>query len=137
MFGALVLGGGLLVATTDSNADPDTDSEKKTEKQPEKKEVPAQQQESNTKSKEAIQHPKDNPRENTTQGSLSEPLTEPQARPSVTNCQMEFTLYKYDRESIEPVHTCLDEKTNEEILKIIEESKKQTCMSPFCGCWLG
>ena len=52
-------------------------------------------------------------------------------------CQLEFTHIQYSREGELPTKTCLDEKTDKEILKLINEAKKKTCMTPFCGCWLG
>ena len=52
-------------------------------------------------------------------------------------CQVELTLNKYDRSGVTPIKTCLDGKSSEEILKLVEKAKKQTCQSPFCGCWLG
>ena len=52
-------------------------------------------------------------------------------------CQLEFTLKKYDREGYEKDVTCLDELSDAEIIKVIKESKADTCQSPFCGCWLG
>ena len=57
--------------------------------------------------------------------------------PAERYCQLEVTQYKYDRDSVERVQVCVDEKSDEEILKLIKEAKKQACMSPFCGCWLG
>ena len=96
MFGALVLGGGMLVTTTslatppgDSPADTPADSKRESKK-------------------------KDN-----------------------EFCQLEFTLYEYDRDGAVETKTCLDEKSDKEILEIINKAKKKTCASPFCGCWLG
>ena len=54
-----------------------------------------------------------------------------------TYCQLEFTLNQYDRDDVKKVKTCLDGKSHAEILKVIEDAKKNTCASPFCGCWLG
>ena len=97
MFGALVLGGGMLVTTTslatppgDSPADTPADSKRESKKK------------------------KDN-----------------------EFCQLEFTLYEYDRDGAVETKTCLDEKSDKEILEIINKAKKKTCASPFCGCWLG
>ena len=33
--------------------------------------------------------------------------------------------------------TCIDGKSDEEILKIVKEAREPSCMSPFCNCWLG
>ena len=57
----------------------------------------------------------------------------------IAHCQMEFSLSAYDRDGIrESTNTiCLDEKTDEEILTVIKEARKETCQTPFCGCWLG
>ena len=54
-----------------------------------------------------------------------------------TRCQLEFTLNKYSQGGVKHIKTCFDGKSDAEILKMIEEAKKQTCRSPFCGCWLG
>ena len=130
MFGALVLGGGLLV--NNAKADPDTDSSPKTDnpKTPEKNDTEKQPLPTTEKEDSTTRSP-------TTEDRPADPRPVVETKPPIENCQLTFTLYKYDRESAEPVHTCLDNKTDEEILKVIGEAKKQTCMSPFCGCWLG
>ena len=64
------------------------------------------------------------------------PATSPQTKRD-EHCQLEFTLNRYSREGVEHIKTCLDGKTQAEILKVIDDAKKQTCGSPFCGCWLG
>ena len=108
MFGALILGGGVLLSNN-GEANPPTKTETKT---------PA------TESKP----PKKEPTQNKT--------TEENEF-----CQLEFTHIQYDGEgrtlTKTPTKTCLDDKKDEEILKIIKEAQKKTCMSPFCGCWLG
>jgi len=66
------------------------------------------------------------------------PPTPPKAKQPVNKfCQIALTLNQYDRKSVQKVTTCLDGKTNAEILKAVEDAKKETCRSPFCGCWLG
>lgn len=67
---------------------------------------------------------------------ISPPATRPQTKRD-EHCQLEFTLNRYSREGVEHIKTCLDGKTEAEILKVIDDAKKQTCGSPFCGCWLG
>lgn len=102
MFGALVLGSGVILAGN-SQAEP-----------PKKKEEPISKEAKPVESKERA------------------PATEEK-----DFCQLEFTHIQYSREGETPTKTCLDEKTDKEILEIINEAKKNTCMSPFCGCWLG
>ena len=57
----------------------------------------------------------------------------------VAHCQMEFSLSSYDSDGIRAgTNTiCLDEKTDEEILTVIKEARKEPCKPAFCGCWLG
>lgn len=52
-------------------------------------------------------------------------------------CQLEFTLNKYAREGVDHEVTCLDELSEAEIKKVIDNAREQTCNSAFCGCWLG
>ena len=61
------------------------------------------------------------------------------AAPASPLCQIEFGLNRYNRDGIleSAERSCLDEKSDEEILTIIKEARKQTCETPFCGCWLG
>jgi hypothetical protein len=114
MFGALVLGGGILVTSTSSAADP--------------AEIP---------------EPTKNKPSEETKESTKEPLHTPRPEKHLEkdapadHCQLEFTLYKYNRDGAEAVKTCLDDKKDEEILNIIKEAKTKTCDTPFCGCWLG
>jgi len=112
MFGALVLGGGMLVTSTEVEANPGDKSDDK----------------SSAETKSESPKPADR---------LEAPSENHQVLPAAQYCQLEFILYKYDRERVEPVRTCLDEKKDEEILQIIKEAKTKTCQSPFCGCWLG
>ena len=65
-----------------------------------------------------------------------QPATMPAAQKN-EHCQLEFTFNRYDRERVQSITTCLDGKNDEEIMKLINDAKKQTCSSPFCGCWLG
>lgn len=111
MFGALVLGGGVLITSTNSDAEPADNTETSSEDK-----SPADLEKSTAEPLKTPVLEKDTPKD---------------------NCQLEFTLYKYDRAGVEAVKTCLDDKNDEEILKIIKEAKTQTCKTPFCGCWLG
>ena len=108
MFGALVLGGGVLLS---SNGEANPPATKGTE--------PAKTEPAPTK-EDAEQNKKTEENE---------------------FCQLEFTHIQYNGEgrtlTKTLTKTCLDEKKDEEILKIIKEAQKNTCMSPFCGCWLG
>ena len=104
MFGALVLGGGVLLASN-SEATPPAESND------------------------------DSPAKESTQE--APPKTETVQKEEDPICQLGFTLTTYDRERVIPTKTCLDGKSDEEILKIINEAKKKTCQPPFCGCWLG
>ena len=108
MFGALVLGGGVLLSSNGEATPPATQNPEAT-----KKEVSPTQKES----------------------------TENKKTEENEFCQLEFTHIQYQGEGIDQsktlTKTCLDEKKDEEILKIIKEAQKNTCMSPFCGCWLG
>ncbi len=68
------------------------------------------------------------------------PLTRTQVSShDVEHCQLEFSKSAYDRDGVrESTNTiCLDEKTDEEIRAVIQEARKETCETPFCGCWLG
>tara|TARA_B100000683_G_scaffold267744_1_gene301897 strand:+ start:727 stop:1074 length:348 start_codon:yes stop_codon:yes gene_type:complete len=106
MFGALVLGGGVLLSNNGKATPPETQETKTPTTQP------APQKEETKKEK-----------------------------PTEVNefCQLEFTHIQYNEEGRAKTltKTCLDEKKDEEILKIIKDAQKNTCMSPFCGCWLG
>ena len=55
------------------------------------------------------------------------------------HCQIEVTLHKYNDKghSQTQTKTCLDQKSEREIIEFIKESRKKTCQTPFCGCWLG
>lgn len=66
-------------------------------------------------------------------------VTDMRVEPDLAHCQMEFSQNQYDREGrrVSTESICLDDKTDEDILRFIEEARKDTCESPFCGCWLG
>ena len=131
MFGALVLGGGMLVTPTDSTAKPFKDCVRKAENKTPKETT-------DTKEIKDLKETTD----------ISEVKVVPlvlEAEPPLVlsppenHCQMEFTFYKYnsDGEAVEADKKCLDEKEDKAILKIIQESKEEACKTPFCGCWLG
>ena len=80
--------------------------------------------------------------ENNPVSNMDRPLAEsevPWNTSADPHCQLEFALQKFDREGdrYEKDVTCLDKLSDDEILKVIKESRSETCMSPFCGCWLG
>ena len=108
MFGALVLGGGVLLSNNGEATPPATKNPEAT-------------------NKEVSPTPKES--------------TEDKKNEENEFCQLEFTHIQYEGEGANQsktlTKTCLDEKKDEEILKIIKEAQKNTCMSPFCGCWLG
>jgi len=56
-----------------------------------------------------------------------------------TFCQLELNQTKYDSSGAEAskTATCLDKKTDVEALQIIKKLRKENCVTPFCGCWLG
>ena len=53
-------------------------------------------------------------------------------------CQIELTLNKY-RMGAEPKKetVCVDKKSDGEVLDKLDKFRDQTCLTPFCGCWLG
>ena len=106
LFGALVLGGGVILADN-SSAEPPKEKKEESTKE--------------TRSKE----------------SQTKETTVSEETPKEEFCQLEFTHIQYSRDGETETKTCLDGKTDEDILKIINEAKKNTCNSPFCGCWLG
>ena len=136
MFGALVLGGGMLIQPTEAEAEPN--AQEPTTK-PKPKESTAQKtapsakvdQTAQTKPIKRIAPP---PSSRLAKSKLSPPEAQ-----RVEHCQLDFTLYTYDREGIveSQQSTCLDNKSDAEILSIIKKAKEQTCNTPFCGCWLG
>ena len=65
-------------------------------------------------------------------GNTEKPLEEP-------HCQLETVLKKYNLSGnlASSKITCIDSKSDEEIAQIIKENRGETCISPFCGCWLG
>lgn len=53
-------------------------------------------------------------------------------------CQIELTLNSYSmRRRSENKTVCLDQKTDAEVLEVLSDFRDETCMTPFCGCWLG
>ena len=137
MFGALVLGGGVLVTPTDSTAKSFKDCVRKAENKTPKDTTDVK----DTKETKDL-------KETTETKDISEvkvvPLVleaEPRLvlSPPENHCQMEFTFYTYNSDGVAVAadKKCLDEKEDETILKIIQESKEEACNTPFCGCWLG
>ena len=127
MFGALVLGGSMLIQPPDAEAEPESQEpssqpDEQTSKTPQKPPVQAKSIPASPPPARLKMTKTDQPRK---------------AKKPEQHCQMEFTLHKYSRDGVELIPTCLDDKSDAEILKVIHEAKKQTCMSPFCGCWLG
>lgn len=118
MFGALVLGGGILVQPGCAGADP-----------VQKKPAPDPSAEQPAPVQPAV--PPAQPTSAPTADTAA-------ANPDNAYCQIELTLHKYKRDGVvESVKSCMDGKTNAEVLEALEAAKKQTCGTPFCGCWLG
>jgi hypothetical protein len=144
MFGALVLGGGMLVASTNAIADPvenpeSTPEEKTSEELVSKKKKSRKKPFKKKKSEGEVLEEKGLELSKNEADPVNIPEEDSQLvleRPE-GDCQLEFTLYLYNRDGVEAEKTCLDEKDDEEILSIIKEAKTQTCNTPFCGCWLG
>ena len=129
MFGVLVLGGSMLVKPHLITAEPRTQDPnvQPTSKRPE---APIDSHKTSIKT----------PAETKGKPPLpvkAIPVERPVKERPAEDCQMEFTFYKYSREGVEPLSTCLDNKSEAEIITLIKEAKQQTCHSPFCGCWLG
>ena len=129
MFGALVLGGCIHQSTPADSTQTASNPAEKSEAKSEVSEV-----------KSEVKNP-----EQGIEPAPREPDATKQAAPE-DHCQLEFNLNRYkqfntmeggDENSVERIRTCLDEITVEEILKIIQDAKAQTCKTPFCGCWLG
>ena len=67
----------------------------------------------------------------------------PEEKDDLKTCKVsvkekEFNIFAPDGAFV--IETCVDEKTDEEILEIVKKAKEPEeaeCMSPFCGCWLG
>ena len=139
MFGALVLGGGMLIQPTEAEAEPE--AQEAAAKPAKRKDTEAKNQASSKKgslTKESQTKPlgQRNTPQKTGSSKVKSALIPP---PSNTICQIDFTLHTYNRDGVSESQktTCLDDKSDAEILSIIKEAKKQTCDSPFCGCWLG
>ena len=122
MFGALVLGGGLLMTSGGAEAEP--------------VEPPAEKKDNTSSSATGEQKPVTVPPAKIETLKQAENKRLDKTRPA-KHCQLEFTFNKYSRDGVNSARTCLDGKKDAEILKVIEEAKTQTCQSPFCGCWLG
>lgn len=53
-------------------------------------------------------------------------------------CQVAMVKTKFQMKGDPEITTiCLDQQTDEEILNTINDAKEESCISPFCGCWLG
>ena len=52
-------------------------------------------------------------------------------------CQISMQLKHYDFHNERTEKTCLDGKTDVEVIQKLKEYQGQTCITPFCGCWLG
>ena len=63
-------------------------------------------------------------------------IEEVQEVEAICQVAMTKTTYQMNFESKQET-TCLDQKTDEEVLKIVNDAKEESCISPFCGCWLG
>ena len=152
MYGALVLGGGMLVAPTDSTAKPFKDCVRKSENKSPKdttaddtETTDAKKTKKTKKVKETKEQTESKEIEASSTGDVEGLPSDLEAgsrlvlSPPESHCQMEFTFYKYnsDGEAVEADKKCLDEKEDKAILKIIQESKEEACNTPFCGCWLG
>jgi len=139
MFGALVLGGGMLIQTTEAEAEPS--AQNPNTKPAEHKDTEATGKASNTKDRLAQKKQKKSSSEKPVLPNSDQAKRPPTQDQTQTNphCQLNFTLHKYDRDGVSNFNTttCLDDKSDAEILSIIKEAKKQTCNTPFCGCWLG
>ena len=113
MFGALVLGSGTLLSSPQAGAEPS--------EQPPPKPVKSHA--------DRPQTPPPPP-----QGAPPPTTNQPKRDP---NCQLEITLHRYEKRQPITEITCLDDKSDAEILKIVKEAKTHVCQSFFCGCWLG
>ena len=137
MFGALVLGGGMLVTPTDSTAKPFKDCVRKAENKTPKDTTDVKE----TKDLKETTETKET--KDTSEVKVVPLVLEAEPplvlSPPENHCQMEFTFYQYnsDGEAVAADKKCLDEKEDKAILKIIQESKEESCKTPFCGCWLG
>jgi hypothetical protein len=138
MFGVLVLGGGVLVQPPQVNGEPTSKDVLKNDalNQPMSKlkvaptnELTADDQKpQETSKKEQIDDQKPPPLVNSRMITHDQP-----------HCQLEITLHQYDSKghSQTQTKTCLDNKSETEIIKFIKTSREKTCQTPFCGCWLG
>ena len=137
MFGALVLGGGMLVTPTDSTAKPFKDCVRKAENKTPKDTTDVKETKETKDLKESTET------KDTSEVKVVPLVLEAEPplvlSPPENHCQMEFTFYTYnsDGEAVAADKKCLDEKEDKAIIKIIQESKEEACNTPFCGCWLG
>ena len=136
MFGALVLGSGALLTVTHAPAhptqpvQPDSDIKNKAHASGSSQVAPPKAQPKT--------QPKTQLKPQPTTQLKSRTLSKSSRLGATTQyCQTEFTFYEYHRDGSEETVTCLDDKSEAEILKIITEAKKSMCKSAFCGCWLG
>ena len=138
MFGVLVLGGGVLVQSPQVSGEPTSKDVLKKDalNQPTSKlkvaptnQLVAEDKQQQVESKQGqIDDQKPPPSINSRIITHDEP-----------HCQLEVTLHQYDSEghSQTQTKTCLDNKSETEIIKFIKASREKTCKTPFCGCWLG
>ena len=56
-----------------------------------------------------------------------------------TFCQIELDFNQFDKNGKKSVTTttCLDEKSDIQVMDAVEVARDKSCMTPFCGCWLG
>jgi hypothetical protein len=128
MFGPLVLGGGMLVQSMDAEANP-VEQEPTEEPPIDESRKATDEQKGGAKAPSTVE---------AEEPQTGEPVAVESSEDEASGtCQLEFTLHEYDRDGVASSKTCLDGKSNAEILEIVEEAKNQTCASPFCGCWLG
>ncbi|MEE2786960.1 MAG: hypothetical protein VX589_06440 [Myxococcota bacterium] len=130
MFGALVLGGSMLARAEEPPTQTEPTRAPSPAAEPARPGPPASTEQT------AKPAPAPRPSPAPAPPSSSPPET---STPSAgqTYCQLELTHNQYDRARVKTVKTCLDGKTDAEILKVIKEAQMKTCQSPFCGCWLG
>ncbi|MCB0366956.1 MAG: hypothetical protein H6624_02590 [Bdellovibrionaceae bacterium] len=53
-------------------------------------------------------------------------------------CQVAVVQKKYAlNRPVQVTTVCIDQKSDEEAIQLIQEMRKESCYTPFCGCWLG
>ena len=138
MFGVLVLGGGVLVQSPQVNGEPTSKDVLKKDalNQPTSKlkVEPANQLAAENKKLQERSKQAQNDNQKSPPSLNGRIITHDQP-----HCQLEITLHQYDSEghSQTQTQTCLDNKSETEIIKFIKASREKTCKTPFCGCWLG